>query len=193
MKKAIFLLSGTLLLTACSGSSSSQSTLEDRMKNPLFAEQYAEMLVDRMVELEIDKSPILEIEAKKKIVDETRRSWLELARKARTKQREGIRGVFIGIEEFTQGEGLYVDNTFYTGPTFEVDPGEELHVYLTTAVDPRDINFPDDTAIDLGPLNNPFGTNTIPVPSIENSELIRTVVIWDQNLERIYGFAQLAK
>jgi len=192
MKKLIALAFSTLLLGACSESGKSL-TLETRLQNPLFAERYAETMVDLMVELEIQSDPLLEDESKKKIVDDTRRKWLKIGRDARKKQREGTAGHFIGTKEYTQGEALYVDNTLYLSTLFEAAPGPSLHLFLTAVVDPRDVEFPDETGIDLGRLESPYGAQQYNVPPVENPLLYRTVVLWDTKLERMYGFAQLGK
>lgn len=65
-------------------------------------------------------------------------------------------------------------------------------MYVSNAVDPRDVNFPDDTAIDLGQLESPYGMQRYSVPGAEEEvQQYRTVVLFDKSLERIYGFAQL--
>ena len=89
------------------------------------------------------------------------------------------------------GEVVYVPNMLHFGTKFESSPGVSLRVYLTTVVDPRDVVFPDDTALDLGTLKNAFSAQSYNVPEVENPKLYRTAVIWDTKLDRLYGFAQL--
>lgn len=190
MKKSPLLLLGSIILAGCTGTTTS-ANLEDQLKNPLFAERYAEAMVDRMVELQIRKDPLLEDESKRALVDETRKKWLEISREAEKKQRKGQKGGLIPLREFTQGEVLYLKNSLYVGTTFETDPGPSIHFFLTKMVDPRDGDFPDESSIDLGPIKTTFGAHSYSVPSINDPLLYRTAVIYDTKLERLYGFAQM--
>ncbi len=183
-----------LLLTGCrSSTTDGTASLEERLKNPLYGERYAEELVDRMVEFKIQDDPILEDEKKAGIIEKTRKEWLEKGATARQKQNEGFRGQLITMKEYTRGEVLYADNTLYTGTLFTTAPGPNLHFHLTTVVDPRDVEFPDETAIDIGVLYSAYGAQTFSVPPVEDPQQYRTVVLWDNDLERLYGFAQLSK
>jgi len=69
-----------------------------------------------------------------------------------------------------------------------------LHVYLTNAVDPRDVAFPDPSAKDIGLIASPYGAQSYAL-ALTPDELkkYRTVVLLDRELNRIYGFAQLSK
>lgn len=193
MKKPLFTLTlSTLLLAGCS-SATEEMSLEQRLENPLYAERYAEEIVDRMVEYKIQNDPILEDEQKAAIIEETRKKWLEVGRDARTKQREGFTGFVTSINEPAKGELLYMGNILYTDTTFDVAPGPDLHFYITTIVDPRDTEFPDETAVDLGQLRSSYGAQKYSVPPVEDPQIYRTVVLWDNALERLYGFAQISK
>ena len=150
-------------------------------------------MVDRLVELDITKNPVLEDPAKKAFVETQRKHWLEVAREAREEQREGTTGNLVPINEYAKGDFLYIDGTLYAGTLFEIDPLPGLHMYLTTVVDPRDVEFPDDTAMDLGPIQTAYGAHAYEVPSVENPPLYRTVVLWDDRLGRLHSFAQLNK
>lgn len=191
MKKTIVLCLGSMLLAGCSPELSVQ--LQDRLKNPLYAEQYYDLLLDRMVDLKIREDPILKDSAKAAVIEDTRLSALMRTKEANTAQREGMLGAFISGVEEAHGEALLTESALYLGPTFETYPGPSLHVLLTTVVDPREGIFPDPTSVDLGAIEDPFGAQTFSVPKLENASAYRTVVIWDTKLERIYGFAQLAK
>lgn len=191
MKKTIILFLGSMLLAGCSPELSVQ--LQDRLENPLYAEQYYDLLLDRMVDLKIKEDPILKDSAKAKVVEDTRLDALMRTKKANTAQREGMIGAFVSGAEEAHGEVLLTESALYLGPTFETYPGPSLHVLLTTVVDPRDGVFPDPTSVDLGAIEDPFGPQTFAVPKLENSIAYRTVAIWDTELERLYGFAQLAK
>jgi hypothetical protein len=188
---AIGLLS-LAMLSGCNGNGSTAS-IEENLKNPLFAERYAEGVVDRLVELDIAKDPIMEDAEKKTYVDAQRKYWLEVSREARAMQREGMQGYMVSLGEYAKGDVLYVNNTLYFGSLFEIDPLPSLHIYLTTVVDPRDATFPDTTAMDLGPLQTAYGAHTYAVPAIENPLLYRTVVLWNKELGRLHSFAQLGK
>jgi hypothetical protein len=181
-----------LTLTACSAQERSQN-LESLLQNPLFAERYAEEIVQSMVEMKIAQDPLLEEAGKEAIVDSTRQDWNQRAADAKQLQREGRLGLFIPIKEHVTGEVLVKDSILYFGPTFEVMPGPALHLYYTTAVDPRDVEFPDETAIDLGLLQSPYGAQQFTLPVLENPIHYRTIVLWDAALERLYGFAQISE
>jgi hypothetical protein len=181
---------GILILTGCSRKT---AMLEDHLQNPLFAERYAESVVDRLVELEIVKDPALEDSAKKSYLDTERKKWLEITRNARQAQRDGMQGDMIALSDFANGDVLYVQGALYFGTLFEIDPLPSLHIYLTTVVDPRDVKFPDATAMDLGELQSAYGAQTYAVPSVDNPLLYRTVVLWDTAFGRLHSFAQLSK
>jgi hypothetical protein len=190
--RTLLLILPLLVLSACQKAGNVQ-TLDEHLTNPLFAERYAESVVDRLVELEIVKDPLLEDPAKKAYLDAQRKRWLEVTRDARAAQREGTSGNFISMGEFAKGEVLYARDTLSFDSLFEVDPLPSLHVFLTTVVDPRDVSFPDETALDLGPLGTPFGAQQYSVPPVENPLAYRTVVLWETKLERLHSFAQLNK
>lgn len=194
MRKFLITAGTAILLASCTQKPvGPNATLEEHLHNPLFAEQYYETLVDRMTEFAIQKDPILEDEKKSAIIDDVRRDALSASQAARAKQREGTSGFFVTVHEFVEGEALYVDDMLYLGPTFHADPGPSLHLILSTAVDPREGEFPDEKALDLGQLQTPFGADQYVVPDVENPLSYNTVVLWDTKLERLHGFAQLNK
>ena len=191
--RTTILIALTILLTGCqTGSGTTQPTTKFLLENPLYAERYAEALVDAMVELDIQDHPLLEDKKKKSLVDDTRKEWLQKSKDARSLQRDGLVGSFIETEEYTYGEALYLNNILYFGPAFVVTPGPNVHVYLTKVVDPRDIVFPDESSIHLGEVISAFGAQQYNVPVVEEPLVYRTVVLWDTQLERILGFAQLS-
>ena len=191
MKKSLPLLAA-LSLAACSGAAGTV-TLEQNLQNPLYAEQYYDVLLDRMVELDIQDDPLMQDASKAALVEDTRLDALKKAKEATQRQREGATGQFIGAGEEVRGEALYANNMLYFGPTFETYPGPELHAFLSTVVDPRDVEFPDGSSLDLGRVESAFGAQSMAVPEVENPLLYRTVALWDTKLERLYGFAQLAQ
>ncbi|MBI3336839.1 hypothetical protein HYZ98_04740 [Candidatus Peregrinibacteria bacterium] len=192
--KTILLFCLTVVLSACSQAPISyrSNALEEHLQNPLFAEHYFESLVQRMVELVIREDPILNNEQKKAIADNVRREGLEKAKEATQTQLKGTYGEFMVASEWAKGDALYVHDTLYFGPNFQVDPGPSLHVFLTTVVDPRLESFPDSSALDLGQIQSMIADQSYPVPNAENPLLYRTVVLFDTVLERIYAFAQLS-
>ena len=68
-----------------------------------------------------------------------------------------------------------------------------MHLFLSESVDPRDIEFPDDSSVDLGPILSPYGAQRYAVPTTDPPQRYRTAVLWDMKLERLYGFAQLSE
>jgi len=191
MRKFLFIAVTPLLLVGCQ-KSVYQADREALLQNPLYLEMYAEQFVDTMVNLSIYQDPITQDEAKMKIVDKTKEYWLQKSAEARKMQREGSKGAFIPMSEYTEGETLFINNMIHMSPGFFVNPGPNLHVFLTQAVDPRDVEFPDVTAIDAGEILVPYGAQSFAIDEeIEEPRLYRTVVLWDTDLERLYGFAQI--
>lgn len=192
--RTIFVLLFGTVLSACNGSPAAyrSDALDEHLQNPLFAEQYFEALVQRMVELVITQDPILQDEQKQTIASDVRREGLEKAKGATQTQLKGTYGEFVSASEWAIGEVLYVQDTVYFGPDFRVDPGPSLHVFFTTTVDPRLASFPDDSAIDLGQIQSTIADQSYPVPNVENPLLYRTVVLFDTLIGRIYAFAQLS-
>ncbi|MBM3231254.1 hypothetical protein FJZ28_02905 [Candidatus Peregrinibacteria bacterium] len=182
----------SMILAGCSQSVQG-NTLESLLRNPLFAEQYSEQMVDTLTELEINQDVLLQNESKKKEVLGLKNQWLDTARNARKDQREGLLGGFVPVHAFIEGEVLLSGRTVHLSPQFVSVPGPSLHLYLTPAVDPRDVKFPDPSAADLGVLPSPYGTQSIELPADAGEALLfRSVVLWDTTLEKIYGFAQLS-
>ena len=190
MKFRVALL-GSFLLAACNTTAYSPDA-KALLQNPLFAELYSEQLVDTMVNLEIYEDPVLQDEAKKKVASDAKEQWLAVARKARADQREGLIGQFVPMKEYAEGEVLYKDDMLHFSPPFITTPGPDLHVWISTVVDPRDAEFPDPTAIDVGPMHVPYGAQTMPVPAVEDPKAYRSVVLWDNALGRLWGFAQIS-
>ncbi|PIQ76041.1 hypothetical protein COU78_03715 [Candidatus Peregrinibacteria bacterium CG10_big_fil_rev_8_21_14_0_10_49_24] len=186
---------GSILLAGCNAQNSNKGmlSLEEQLTNPLYTERYAEELVDRMVEYKIQADPLLNDESKANTVEEARKKWLEVARDARKKQREGLRGFLITINEPIKGEVLYVDDTLYLDTTAIIAPGPNVHLYLSSIIDPRDVEFPDESAIDIGKVQSAYGAQQYAVTPVSDPEAYRTVVVWDNDLSRLLGFAQINK
>ncbi|MCF7844760.1 MAG: DM13 domain-containing protein [Kiritimatiellales bacterium] len=194
MKRFLTISVLSLLIAACSPQSKNLSmTLAERLQNPLFAEQYAKMMVGRLTELAIDKDPILENEEKRKMIEDTKNTWMEADREARRIQREGTKAELIGVKEYLVGEILILNHMLYFGPTFETDPGPGLSIVLSEVVDPREVEFPDATSINIGPLNSPYGQQRYALDKTIDISVLRTIALWDTELDRLYGFGQLYK
>lgn len=183
-----------VLLTACSAAGPrAGEDLQDKLSNPLYAERYYDELVDLMVNLEIQNDPLTDDESTKAIIDKNRVEGLKLAREANQKQNEGLSGMIVSDGEYAFGEALLLNDTLFLSPTFETVPGPDLHVYLTKIVDPRDGTFPDETAVELGTLKDAYGEQrySAPVNPEGIEEGYRTFVLWDVQMKRVFGFAQL--
>lgn len=191
MRRTSFAIAASLLTLSACATGPGDLTLEQRLRNPLFAEYYYDDLVERMVQLQISNDPVLENERNKAAVDDIRRNGVKKAQEAKTTQNNGKSGMFIPAKEFSQGEALLVDGVLYFDPQFITTPGVETRVYLTGALDPRDEeSFPDNTARDLGELKSPYGDQWYAADGIDPAD-VRSVVIWDERLERLMGFAQM--
>lgn len=194
------LLVSSLALSACGnsvGMPTRDETLKDHLRNPLYAEFYYDDLTEQMVNLALKEDPILQESGIRAIVDRTRTRSLEHAGLATKAQVEGARGKFIGDRGLAFGEALLLDDVLYIGPTFDSAPGPKLSMYLTTVLDPRDVAFPDDTAVRLGAVKNQYGAHAYEVPDhtlpAGTGSRLRTAVLWDDELGMLYGFAQLAR
>ena len=194
MKKFVHcLLAFSLLVPLASCTTKNQLTLEQSLKNPLFAERYGNEMTDRMTELEIQHDPLLKEGRKGKYAMDAKEQALTLGDAATKKRHEGTYGSFVTVKEETDGSVLFVDSMLYLSPNFATYPGPSLHLFITTIVDPRNVQFPDGTAIDLGRLESPYGAGQYAVPKNAKQGAYRTVVLWDTRLERVYSFAQLSR
>jgi hypothetical protein len=194
MKIRSIALLAPLFLVACTNGSGGQ-TQETLLQNPLYLEKYSENLVDTMVNLEIYEDPLLEDPAKKKIADSTKEYWLKEAKKSRKQQRQSSKGMFIPMKEYAAGEVMLTrkGDSVYFGPSFETTPGPSVHAFISKTVDPRDVEFPDETAIDLGEVKIPYGAQSFMLTEkLAEPIKYRTVVLWDTKLGRLYSFAQIS-
>ncbi|MDP7068891.1 MAG: DM13 domain-containing protein [Candidatus Peribacteraceae bacterium] len=192
MSKRLLIAVPALLLAACTQVISSDPDIGYLIQNPLFAERYAEEMVDGMVNLEIYEDPILEDGSKQKVVDATKEEWLRIAKDARKAQRRGFKGGWTPVKVLTEGEVLYLDNVIYFDSQFDALPGPSVHVFLSKMVDPREEGFPDEYAMDLGEMKTAYGAQRYSVPEVENPIEYNTVVLWDKKLEMLYTFSQLS-
>lgn len=186
------IVSTALLLGGCilAGRERQES---DPMSNPLYTKRYYDELVENLVSITIHSDPVLQKKGMTKTVERARRDAIAKAQEAEKRQRSGIKGAFIPMEEYVQGTAFLNDNTLYLSSDFEATPGISLHLFLTTAVDPRDVAFPDPSAVDLGLLQSAYGAQAFPAHLPADQSPYRTAVIFDAALERLVSFAQLSE
>jgi hypothetical protein len=191
MRTPLFaILAVTLLLSACNAGGATSISVE--IDNPLTASRYGDELADRLANLIIQNDPIIEKPGMKDTIARKISEAKNIATSARALQDRGMMGALIPEKQNMVGYALYVNDTLYFSSDFETDPGPSLHVFLSKVVDPRDATFPDESAIDLGEIQTPYGPATYDVPDQDKPELLRTLVLYDTTLERLYGFAQLS-
>jgi len=192
MKRPLAAIATLLFLAGCARTTVGED-LAARLDNPLYAERYYEDLVQHMVSLVIQNDPLTKQPATADIIERHRVDAMRLAQEATAKQAQGKRGNLISETNLSLGEILLLGETVYTSPEFQATPSPSLHVYLTTIVDPRDGEFPDATAVDLGDIKDVIGAQTYVIPQGPEEEQVpyATFVLWDTEFERVYGFAQL--
>ncbi len=196
MKKLLPVLTATLIVTGCGNGialPSRDTSLQEELNNPLYAEYYYDDLTEQMVRLALDEDPLLQDPNVRSIVDHTRTRSLEHANVAMKQREKGIEGIFLSDRELVLGEALLLEDVLYFSPTFDCAPGPKLNVYLTEKVDPREGSFPDETAVFVGPVKTQYGAQSFKIPTRTHTGTgtLRTVVLWDDELELLYGFAQL--
>lgn len=192
MKKSVAPLSLLSLLLAACGAAPPAATLEQHLRNPLYAEQYWSDMTQLMVDLLTNDETTTKDPARRKLVDGLRLRALAKIQEQMKTRRDGMLGNFVPVKHDARGLALLAEDTLYLSPDFSVFPTPSQQLYITAAVDPRDAPFPDDTSKELGRLESPYGAQAYRVPPQDKGEPpYRTVVIWDTKLERIFGFAQL--
>ena len=197
MKRTIPLIT-LIFLTACTTAETPSSLnlpLLERLRNPLVAERYWSGMAEHMADFVRTKDPILKDVVKAGIIDAERLRALERVNQARTLIKQGVSGPFktVSLQEDAFGQALLKDSTLFFDTTFEIKPNPSVHVFLTTAVDPRNVAFPDKGSADLGPLQTAFGAQQYEIPQKKMNPAFRTAVLYDTQLDRVIGFAQLNK
>ena len=186
-----------LLLAGCATVATGPLTLplQERLRNPLVAERYWAEMVDHMANFTQAKNPIMKDPVKAAVIESERVRGLERVSQARKQKKEGTNGAFqsVSILEDTEGEVLLRNAVLYFGTTFLTYPNPSINVYLTGSIDPRNAAFPDKTSVNLGPLQTAYGAQEYPVPATTSGAVLRTAVLYDTQLQRILGFAQLSK
>lgn len=193
MKKSFCLLASSVcLLSACGSQSSQSQSFQKQLENPLFAERYYKDMVDGLTEIEIQEPETVgKLES---LITPAKNSAMTKAEEAVRKEHGGTMGRFVSVKANPQGLALLMGSTLFLSTDFVTVPSPNLHLLLTTLVDPRGVPFPDPTVIDVGLMQSPYGAQSYAVPvKDEDLKLYRTVVLYDTQLKRMYGFAQLAK
>lgn len=186
----LFLASSLLVLTACASRTAGTSSLEGNLANPLFAKSYYADLATQMAAFEIRNDPMLKNERTKNALEAAREDAIGKTEEASLLVEEGRTGLIISDRDVSIGTALIRDNMLHFGSDFVTAPGPSLHVYLTDITDPRTDAFPDDAAVDLGPIVTTYGAQSFALPE-ENTHAYKTVVLWDTSLRTVYGFVQL--
>lgn len=192
MKKLLLL--SAIALTGCSGSAS----LESLLQNPLYAEYYHNDLADRLATIELQgdypaNKPVMDNAELLSLAREAREQAVVEAATARKARDRGATGGFVPVAEQVSGQVMLVDDTLFTGPTFNTPPGVDLQLYLSVAIDPRDVVWPDDSAVALGNVQQHYGAGAYSASAdAPEGKQWRTVVLYDAALKRIYGFVQLS-
>lgn len=166
---------------------------DDNLKNPLYAAQYYADLTERMVNLELQEDPVTKDARKRTIIDQVRKNAVANTQRVASLKQQGQEGILISDSDLARGQVLLLKSTLFFGTDFSTVPGPELHVFLSNVLDPRDGQFPDPTAVDLGVLRDAFGAQSIAIAASTDLSDVRTVALYDTKLGQLYGFAQLSK
>ncbi len=181
-----FLLSLTLLLAACG--TGSWPAPADLAQNPLYVYAEQSLLTQHLANVEIKDGQGSGSLAGQRQVS------IRASQDAQAIIASGWSGMFVPAADEVSGAALLLDGTLFFGPDFMLPPGLDVHVYLSSAVDPREGVFPDETALDLGRLATPFGAQAIALPQGTPTDgTLRTVVLRDEALGRLMSFAQLSR
>lgn len=192
MKTRLSLALPSLLLLAACANGAGDTSVGEMLKNPLYAEHYYDARTDHMVNLVLQNDPLAKDAVSKEVVEKFRAEALRQATKANQEQARGAGGAILSDFSYARGEALLLDNTLYIGPTFDIVPGPDIRVYVSTMLDPREGTFPDESAVALGVLKTAYGAHSYALPDVDPPRTdLRSVVFYDQRFKRIYGFAQL--
>ncbi len=192
MRRLLPIVSALLLLSACAKSTGvAQVELLDRLRNPLFAYTYYQDRTQHMVSMIINQDPALKDPAIRSAIEDAQKRSVEAAREADARRKSALGGNFVRGSDYVVGHVILLDGVVYMGPDLDVPPGVATHVYLSKALDPRDAEFPDPTAVDLGILQSHIGDQAYVAPASEADKPWMTVVLYDAPLKRVVGFAQL--
>lgn len=183
-------LASCFLLVACNQST---TNISHENENPLTASRYGDELADTLANLIISRDPVIEQPGMEKEISKEITKAKAISTRARELLIQGMMGGIIAAGQDASGLALYLDDVLYLSSDFSVDPGPNLHIYLSETVDPRNGDFPDETAVDLGEIQTTYGAQSYAVPPQKKSDALRTLVLWDVKLKKLYGFAQISR
>ncbi len=126
-----------------------------------------------------------------KILDAQREAAVKKVQAAGVRKEQGTSGLFQSETDDAHGEALLLNNTLYLGTDFWATPGENVHLYTWSGIDPRDKVFPDANAADLGTLQNFYGAQSIGLVQSSGTGAIHSLVLYDPKIKWLLGFAQL--
>ncbi|MEQ1849722.1 MAG: DM13 domain-containing protein [Candidatus Peribacteraceae bacterium] len=190
MKHLPFIILTGVILTSCGGNTTS---IANENQNPLTAARYGDERADALANLIITADPIVEKDGMREKIQKEIEQAKNIGSAARTELSVGSMGALIPITDDASGFVALIDTTLYFSSDFFVSPGMDMRVYLTTIVDPRDVPFPDESAINVGVLQSVYGAHSYGLSDDVTEKDLRTVVLYDQGLGRIASFAQLSK
>lgn len=182
-------LSASVLLSACGPRTTGAENPAD---NPLLTEFREDNVVQFVTDLQIEKDPALEDGAGAK-AEAAKSEALQRGKEAKARKNKGLFGAMVAVKEEAEGTVLVEDGVLWTSVDFFVRPAPDLRVYLSGAIDPRDIPFPSTSDTDLGPLPSPAGAQGITIPADPDRVPVRSVVFRDALTQRIIGFAQVSR
>ncbi len=185
----LVLLVAPAVLTACGDARVAYPNREDIERNPLYVYAKNSLQVQYITNLEA-KEPNMSGALKT-----PKLQALRAAQDSQALIQEGWLGTFVrGQDDDVTGSVVLIDGWMHIGPSFLMTPGIDMHVYLTQAIDPMEGTFPDETAVEVGPLVTAFGLQSLPLPAgLTLDGTYRTVVLYDAAVKRVLGFAQLEK
>ncbi|MDD5056026.1 MAG: DM13 domain-containing protein [Candidatus Peribacteraceae bacterium] len=189
-KTLLMVIAAAASLSAC-GNTGTSIDLENT--NPLVATRYGDELADTLANIVIQNDPISKEPGMRQIIEQEIARAKSIAMRGRQEAKNGAQGAIIAEKESVTGYALLMADVLWLSSDFETSPGPDLHVYLTTIVDPRGETFPDQTAMDLGVIRSVYGAQEYALPSRVDPAKMRTLVLFDTKLNRIYGFAQLSR
>lgn len=184
-----------LALAACSSPASpDQAAL---LQNPLYARYYYQDQAEMMANYNLQNDPILKDSEKKGTIESVRSRALEHLKEANGRINAGRRGGFMSDTDYAAGSALLLDDKLHLGQDFNTLPGPEVYAYVSMLVDPMDgsgsVQFPDASAVNLGPLKSPYGAQSYEIPADQKGKEFRLVGLWDKRLGRLLGYAQLGQ
>lgn len=185
-----------IMLSACGSKPTPEAprnaaNLPYHLQNPLFVERYGKELLGQLAKIKTSDSSFLSRKANADRLESLRTEWRSKVDESEVMQNNNLRGGLISVDADALGELLLVKDTLYFGPETSFVPSADLRIYLTTVVDPREVAFPDETAMDLGPIQSPYGPQAYKAPNVTNPLEYRTAVLYDPTLESMFAFAQL--